>query len=790
MSVVCFSDMRCIVFPFCLWTVFSFADPLGGPWETPFRESQLSFDEMTSLTYKTSKTSASRKIYREPVNLDYVRQGFATSSLAIPQSDMSICEKHKSASKSSNLDSKASFTEGSLESDITVDLRNPSFQNGILYTREGGIIRGKDLRIQARNIQYIKRIENEKPVHRIEAEGDLLIQYHNRIFVGSELEFDFLTKSGTIYDAKTFASMWYVGGDKIQLNPDGSYKATNAFFTTCENIDSSWDVHAGKLTVWKNDLVEAKKVRFRLFHIPTFWLPSFKINLKRFKEPIFRYNVNWDKHGPRASIRYQFYSWRDWALYGRLDYRCRTGFGGAFETEYMPPDKRVTFVTRSYLGTDRLENALDAEKRYRLQGALFAKSKSGKTSTTLTWDKYSDVRMPGDFKNDDFEVNTAKRTLFYIHHRENGAIISLKARPRVNPFESIKQDLPTLYFSARPSSIGRSGVIYNLSSKLSYLDFVYSDQLTRSLPSMCSSRFEVRPLLYRPFHAGPLTVTPRIGAIGILYGTSASGSSKGLAALEYGGSASMQAVGDFEKMRHVIQPYANYYGLSRPTVSPNSHYIFSIHDGYQRLNQLEVGVRNSLFSKDRPASEACFVADLYANAFFAEKKIPPAIPKLYLWLGWQFPNVEFSFHNAWNFWHQVLDFSNTRLRLTINENAAFTVDLRYRSRYDWRKADHENFIVDVSRSESELLDSPLSDQRLSLLTHAFFRLTPFWECHLQTHHGYLREPQKNNPPRDHVYNEFKVDLFTWLSINWKLRLSYSHTIKDDRVTAGLSLIKK
>jgi hypothetical protein len=126
----------------------------------------------------------------------------------------------------------------------------------------------------------------------------------------------------------------------------------------------------------------------------------------------------------------------------------------------------------------------------------------------------------------------------------------------------------------------------------------------------------------------------------------------------------------------------------------------------------------------------------------------------------------------------------------VNENVAFTFDLRYRSRYDWRKSDHENFILDVTRSESELLDSPLSDQRLTILTHAFFRLTPFWECQLESHHGFLRETQDYNPPRKHLYNEFKIDLFTWLSTNWKLRLTYSHTILDDRVTAGLSLIKK
>lgn len=679
----------------------------------------------------------------------------------------------------------------SQKSEVTVDLLNPRYSNGILFTDQGGIILGQDLRIQAKNIQYVHRIEEGKPVHRIEAEGDLMVQYHNRVYVGSELEYDFLSKSGAVYDAKTFASFWYVGGDRIQLFPDGSYKTENAFFTTCENMDSSWDLHVGRLHVLKNDQVEAKKVRFRLFKIPFLWLPSFKFNLKKLKEPFFRYNLTWDKGGPKASVRYQLYSINDFAFYGRLDYRFRTGFGGALETEYFPSDHPVTFVTRSYLGTDKLENALDAEKRYRLQGALNAHSRSGKTETTLTWDKYSDVRMPQDFRSEDFEVNTANRTLFYVHHQETGAITSLKVRPRVNPFETIKQDLPTLFFSARPDVLGKSGVIYNLWAKASYLDFIYSDQLARSLPSLCSSRIEIRPIFYRPFQMGPACFTPQLGMIGIFYGSSQSGSAKGLASILYG--ANLMATGrkDYCNILHAIQPYIRYQGLSHPTVSPNDHYIFSIQDGVHQINELQVGIRNLIFPKiPIPVADPKWVVDLNARAFFIDKQFPQAIPKLYLTLGWNEPFVEWSFENAWNFEHQVLDYSNTRLRLTVNENVAFTFDLRYRSRYDWRKSDHENFILDVTRSESELLDSPLSDRRLTLLTHAFYRLTPFWECHLQSHHGFLRETQDLNLPRKHLYNEFKIDLFTWLSANWKLRLTYSHTILDDRVTAGLSLVKK
>ncbi len=668
--------------------------------------------------------------------------------------------------------------------DVTVDLRNPKYKNGILYTSEGGVVRGEDLRIQAKSIQIVKRIEDGKPVHRLEAEGALMIQYKDRVYVGSELEYDFLTRSGTVHDGKTFSSLWYIGGDKIDLQADGGYKVTNAFFTTCENMDSSWDIHAGRVQLMKDDQLSAKKVRFRFFKMPFIWLPSFKINLKKLKEPVFRYSVNWDKgQGPRAMLRYQLYSWRDWAFYGRVDYRWRTGWGGALESEFLPEHGRTTFVTKSYASTDRFENAPDAQFRYRLQGALQSESENGNTHTELTWDKYSDVRMPNDFKSDDFEVNTGKRTMFYLHHRDSDVLVSVKARPRVNIFDSIKQDLPTVYFTARPGQIAKTGVMYNVSAKASYLNFVYSNELLQKVLGFHSVRLDARPLLYRPIHVGPLIVTPKVGLIGIYYGTSQDHDAQGLASLVYGGSALAKAHRDYRRYRHVIEPYANYYGLSKPTSSPNDHFIFSIQDGIDQINQIQVGIKNSLFSKRRSSADASFTANVYANAFFKDPVIPQFVYKAYLDLEWNLASLTFSTHNAWDFQDQVLDHSNSRLRWTVNEDFAFTLELRYRSHYDWRKANHENFILDVTQERSELRISPLSDRRMTVLMSAFIRLTPFWECHLQSHQGFLRDNQK-------PYNEFKADLFTWISSNWKLRLSYTHTLKDDRVTAGLSLIKK
>ncbi|MDE3047752.1 MAG: hypothetical protein KGI83_05310, partial [Verrucomicrobiota bacterium] len=619
--------------------------------------------------------------------------------------------------------------------EVNVYLSDPVYQNGVLYTSKGGVIQNNDIRIQASTIQYFHKMENGKLIQKIEAEGDLLIQYKGRVFVGSELEFDFSQMCGSVYDGKTFSTMWYVGGDKIDLSPDGSYHVTNAFVTTCENKDSSWDLRAWKVNVVKNEYFRANKVRLRFCQLPKIWLPSFKVNLKRFKEPIFRYYVNWNK-GPKLGFRYQLYSWQDLAFYGRLEYRWSKGWGGALESEYYPPGGLTTFTTRNYLGKDRLFNAEDVELRYRVQGALRSQSESGKTRTILTWDKYSDVRMPGDFKSEDFEVDTAMKTLFYVHHREEDVLTYFKVRPRANPFESIKQDLPTGYLVARPMQIGNTGVLSSSFAKASYLNFQYSDQLTTTLQNFHSPRVELYEHLYRPIHLKALTLTPHLLGRGIFYGTSPSHETKFLGLLGYGAEAHLHGQRQFVRYKHVIEPYVNYCALTRPTVAPDEHYIFSIQDGYQKIQQVQGGVRNLLFSSYRPCQEASFTADLYANAFFSDPVIPQVVPKIYLWLNWHLPSVYITLHNCYNFRNHIWDFSNSRLRWTVNENVAMSLEARYRSKYDWRKSDHENFILDVTRSEQELLASPLSDRRINLLSNLYIRLNPFWQMRVETHHGF------------------------------------------------------
>ncbi|MBN1914540.1 MAG: hypothetical protein JW769_01455 [Parachlamydiales bacterium] len=669
-----------------------------------------------------------------------------------------------------------------LSAEVFVDLKNPTYSNGILVTHEGGVIYSDQIRIQAKTIQYIQRKEKGQWVHRVEAEGDLMIRYREHVFVGEELEYDFIKKTGVIYEGKTFAAPWFLGGDKIKIHSDGSYKVKNVFITTCENKDSSWDIHAKKLDVFQKDLLFAKKVRFRLFKIPTVWLPSFKMNLKKFfSKPIMQYKVTWDKKaGPRPSLRYQVYSWKDFLMFIRADYRLKRklskGLGAALETEYHPEHQRTLFDTRSYIANDMLPNDPKKRRRYRIQGFLSHHSKKNKTTAHATFDKYSDIHMPGDFRSEDFELNTAKKTELLIRNQQKNLITFFHVLPRVNSFQTLKQEIPYLFLHFRPLTICPTGIIFAQWLSFSYLDLAYSDQLSDYLNNIHAGRIQGKSSLYKPFTKGPLTVTPEIGINAIGYANHSE--SKGLFALYYGGSAHLNLERKYASTTHRIKPYVRFDGLTKPTATLGEKFIFSIDDGYHKINYCTAGLGN-FFCFTHPHFQSINI-DLYNRTFLDGYDI---LPKIYLDGTCNLSSVTFTLNSAWNIKKNLFDYTNARLGWTLSSSVAFATEFRHRSKYDWRKTDHTNFYLDVTRSEEDLLSSPLSDRRNTLLFKGFFRFTPYWSCLMESHHGWGRKNESS-------YNEFKIDLFRMISTSWKVRFSYQHTQTDDRFNVGLSLVKK
>jgi hypothetical protein len=487
-------------------------------------------------------------------------------------------------------------------------------------------------------------------------------------------------------------------------------------------------------------------------------------------------------------MRYRIFSWEHFNLFFRLDYRLSRGPGSAIETEYFSPDNRTTFVTRSYGAYDKAFPDEKGSKRYRLQGLYHSESADGKTVAHLTYDKLSDTRMVGDYRSEDFEINTQRRTHLVVTHERENALFNFSFQPRINRFQSIDQELPFVKVGFRPFTLGNSPIISSNYLSAGYLDYVYATDLKERFEelhlqtSTKAMRLETHNELYSPLSFGSLTVTPSAGVIGIFYSNNAHHSTIGQGILSYGVRAQTYLFRTYSTLRHTAQPYVIYQGLTRPTAGIDNHFYFDIHDGYFQLNQVKIGVRNTFSRfKDSPLCPS-FYLDLYTYAYFGKRAFSHVFPKYYLDIAWLRPHFLIKSCIAWNQQEQVWDFTNIITEWTINRNLAFAVEFRHRSKFDWRKGDHENFILDVARPIDELVESPLSDGRDTVLARMFFRLTPKWTCQLQMRNGWGRR----NEPR---FNTGKIDLFYMITCSWRIRTSYERMPNDNRFTAAISLVK-
>lgn len=671
----------------------------------------------------------------------------------------------------------------SLVDGITVDLREPVYSDGVLSTEKGGIIQASQIRIQALHLRYIRRIEKGEVIWTLEAEGQLIVEFGEYLFVGEKLFYDFYKKEGKIEQGRTAISPWFFGGKILELRPDGSYLIHEGYVTTSEKQPPDWAIHAKEVLIEHEKQLRAKQVDVRIFNYRLLWIPSVRANLDSIFDNPIRYRFRWGgRQGPRFGLTYELFSWENWKTFVRFDYRLTRGPGGGIETRYRSPDRQTEFRSINYLAKDSSILHPHDKARYRFEGFFKKQMDKGKTSLLLTYDKISDKNMPSSYYDHDFTFDLAERTQLLVRREEEYSITNFYTRVRVNSFQTVKQELPTLEVNFKPFPIQKTGLILTNETRISYLDFKYSKYLPHH-HDYASSRLEYHPTLYRPIRFGRfLTATPEVGAVTTLYGDSPSRNAQWLAVGEMGLHLQTQLHRYYGSIKHLVEPYADYRYYSRPTSSAHDHYIFDITDGWARLNTLSFGVKNAFYSKKGLAEGMQAVSlDIYTHAFFQTDKIYQTIPKIYGKLTlFSSPTLKHTVDTAWNIEHRQLDHFNIRTEWTLSEDCALAAEYRHRSAYDWRKVDQENFFLDVFHSEAVLKHSSLSDRRDTLLFHLFYRFHPNWVFTFTSRQGWNRSRQPN-------YFEYEIDLLTTIQTAWHLRFSFQHQEIDNRFAIYLNV---
>ncbi len=673
--------------------------------------------------------------------------------------------------------------------EVTVDLENPTYKDGVLSTTEGGVIQADGIRVQARMITYTRQTVDGEIVSQVVAEGDLMLERGCDVFTGDKLVYNFITHEGVLYCGRSAIGPWFVGGKVVRLCADETYVLKDAFITTCEDRESEWQLRAKRVHLSQDGWISAEVVNVRFFDFPVFYLPKFQTHLRTLLDAPIQYRVDYGgPQGGRAGLRYRFFDWKGHKAFLRAEYLLKHGPAVGFETEYNPKNSTTCALTQSYIARDRTIVDPKNKTRYRFAGTYQGNpTGSPNTRAFFTYDVLSDNLMPTDYRTDDFELHTAHQTRFDLTHLDPAYRLNFHTRVRVNNFQTVNQQIPALITSWKPREFG-AGIIAVDRARVGYLDYVFARPTAAA--GFHASRLEGQHAMYRPINAGPFTLLPEVALTSIFYSNSYTSDAQMLWTTTGGLEAKVQASRlFFGYYKHTIEPYARYTYAVSPTSKIGEHFIFGIQDGYTHLSYARFGFRNAIYRKGNncnPPSRP-LALDLYAYSFFSTPTIRGPIPRLYADIEWSPLSIlTVRARSAWNLTHNQPDHFFGRLEWTLSENAAVNVEFRFRSFYDYLKADPTNWVLDSFRPESGLRNSNLSNRRFTLLTHAFIRPTPTLTLELETRNGWHNILGLHNT-RTPSYTEWKVSAELLLPCRWRLSAFYEYLESKPRYGFNLKL---
>lgn len=669
---------------------------------------------------------------------------------------------------------------------LEFSLNDATYSDGILSTKTGGIITSDQLHIQAKCIRYTQQNGRKE----IEAWGDILVTFGNKVFVGERVWYDFLSKKGVIYGGKISIGIWLISGSKLELYPDDTYRIFDAVITTSEKQNPLFAICGQRVDIEKN-LLTAKSLQLQCAGRSYLSLTKYSTNLERlWKEPLLQYKFSWDKGlGPTGMIRYRIYDSQNFNSHLRFDVRLHKKekpvirLSSGLETEYYFPKDRGEICTKNYLGYDVFFNEPNSSSRlkYRLQGVASFKSLDGNQLLFSRWDKISDKNMPNDFRMEKFELSTEKKTEIRLTSLHQKMIANVSFVPRINSFDSMKQELPDIKISPYPIIFKNSGIVFENCLRAGYYKYSFAKDSYPNTMNLGSSKLHYRQTLYRAFFSPYLTVVPRVGCHYLVYGRNNSNSPVQFCLPFFDIFLHSRLFCTKDTLIHSLEPYARIYSLAAPA-KENYPPIFDLSDGWRRINQLRIGLRNTIWKREPRLAVPLLSIDSYALGFLHPSPFSKLWPKIFTSIEYSLSNFSLKTLLGWNTEFAKLDIWTVRGALTCSADFALSAEFRFRGPMSWRKNNPDNYILDITRSPLDLANSNLSDKRKAALLRMQFKLHPQWIVRLEGNYGWGRKNQEN-----HFVG--KIDLLGLLSSNLRVKLSYLQAADHSHFELGMSLVR-
>jgi LPS-assembly protein len=416
------------------------------------------------------------------------------------------------------------------------------------------------------------------------AEGNVRLWQGAQQWLGERLYYNFITREVQADAFTAFDFPWYVWSTSVEGITTNQLRLGSSYLTTCDYEKPHYRFAASRVEVYPNNRVVARNVRLLIGNVPVFWIPVF---VQQQKDEQFALTMDVGQSsqwGAFALLAYRYALTENLTTTLRTDYRTRRGPGGGLDVDYRT-STTISLWEGYYLNDKRPVDAEDVgkkitEDRYRLKWK-HRQDFPERTTVMLSLAKWSDPDIEEDFFRGDFARENQPDNYISAAKRGDAFVISVLARPQVNPFFETVERLPDVKLETPRVKIGPTPLYYEGETSVAHLrqNFVGAASTNDAHVVRLDTFHQI---VWPNMLFGWLSVTPRVGGRESWYSRAPSEPDLGELrrhVFNTGVEASFKASRtwrdvrserfDVDGLRHIIEPSVNYAWVPRPNKEPS-----------------------------------------------------------------------------------------------------------------------------------------------------------------------------------------------------------------------------
>jgi lipopolysaccharide assembly outer membrane protein LptD (OstA) len=452
----------------------------------------------------------------------------------------------------------------------------------------------------------------------VQAEGDVLILDHGRIWRGTNVVYNFNSgevRAGAFKTAGmpfNFSGQYLFGDTKSQV-----YSAADSIFTTDDYAKPIYTIHARSITIVPGEYFQARDATLYLGSVPVFYWPYYHRSLGKHPDNFEFVPGYRSTYGAFLLSAFNWYGKSNLDGTLHLDERTSRGLAAgpdllfhlgdygeaAFRYYYThDQDPEADGLIVPHLGPSRQRMSFDY---------------SNGLSTNFTFkaiaNYQSDPLVIRDFFESEYRADVEPASYAEANQLWPNFTLDAMAQPRlVNFFETVER-LPDIKLTGLRQQLGATPIFYQSESSVGYFHRAFSDTNNPSTNYSATRADTVHQFTLPETFFGWLNVTPRVGGRYTYYSavegppSPANAQTRGVfnTGVDFSLKASRVYQGvdssfwDLRELRHILEPDLNYAYVPAPSRAPSQLPQFDTELPGLRLLPMEYPDYNSIDSIDK-----------------------------------------------------------------------------------------------------------------------------------------------------------------------------------------------